>query len=85
MAKAPEKESKNQRACGDDSDEESENLEESPCGRWVKKKRRDVWQKVSVSTDLTAIESGGKEHLSNPFLFLYLLILTDAISENGKY
>lgn len=33
-----DKDSKSKRESGDDSEEESENLEESPCGRWLKRR-----------------------------------------------
>ncbi|GIY32970.1 nuclear receptor-binding protein [Caerostris darwini] len=71
MAKAPEKESKNQRACGDDSDEESENLEESPCGRWVKR-REEVQQRDIPGIDIAYLAmdtEDGVEVVWNEVLF----------------
>ncbi|GFT75998.1 nuclear receptor-binding protein [Trichonephila clavipes] len=55
-----EKNSKNGRESAEDSDEESENLEESPCGRWVKR-REEVQQRDIPGIDVAYLAMDTEE------------------------
>ncbi|CAL1295652.1 unnamed protein product [Larinioides sclopetarius] len=66
-----EKDSKNERESGDDSDDESENLEESPCGRWLKR-REEVQQRDIPGIDVAYLAMDteeGVEVVWNEILF----------------
>ncbi|KAG8195973.1 hypothetical protein JTE90_028947 [Oedothorax gibbosus] len=55
-----DKDSNNKRESGDDSDEESENLEESPCGRWIKR-REEVQQRDIPGIDIAYLAMDTEE------------------------
>lgn len=55
-----EKNSKNERESAEDSDEESENLEESPCGRWLKR-REEVQQRDIPGIDVAYLAMDTEE------------------------
>ncbi|KAF8790762.1 Nuclear receptor-binding protein like protein [Argiope bruennichi] len=52
--------SKNERESGDDSDDENENLEESPCGRWLKRKE-EVQQRDIPGIDIAYLAMDTEE------------------------
>jgi hypothetical protein len=52
---------------GDDSEEESEILEESPCGRWLK--RREVVSGLNLFIQTAPVIYGGSSNRENVFFW----------------